>query len=103
MPDLILASSSPYRRELLTRLRLPFESASPDIDESHRPGESAEELVRRLSASKAEALAGRYPQHLVIGSDQVAVLDGDILGKSHTPARANQQLRNASAKSVTFL
>ncbi len=62
MPDLILASSSPYRRELLTRLRLPFESASPDIDESHRPGESAEELVRRLSASKAEALAGRYPQ-----------------------------------------
>ncbi|MFU1924096.1 Maf family protein, partial [Klebsiella pneumoniae] len=55
MPDLILASSSPYRRELLTRLRLPFESASPDIDESHRAGESAEELVRRLSASKAEA------------------------------------------------
>ncbi|MFO6283330.1 Maf family protein, partial [Pseudomonas aeruginosa] len=88
MPDLILASSSPYRRELLTRLRLPFESASPDIDESHRPGESAEELVRRLSASKAEALAGRYPQHLVIGSDQVAVLDGDILRKPHTPPPA---------------
>lgn len=85
MPDLILASSSPYRRELLTRLHLPFESASPDIDESHRAGESAEELVRRLSASKAEALAGRYPQHLVIGSDQVAVLDGNILGKPHTP------------------
>ncbi|HBO6812901.1 Maf family protein [Pseudomonas aeruginosa] len=103
MPDLILASSSPYRRELLTRLRLPFESASPDIDESHRPGESAEELVRRLSASKAEALAGRYPQHLVIGSDQVAVLDGDILGKPHTPERAIQQLRDASGKSVTFL
>ena len=103
MPDLILASSSPYRRELLTRLRLPFESASPDIDESHRAGESAEELVRRLSASKAEALAGRYPQHLVIGSDQVAVLDGNILGKPHTPERAIQQLRDASGKSVTFL
>ncbi|KJJ10241.1 Maf-like protein [Pseudomonas aeruginosa] len=103
MPDLILASSSPYRRELLTRLRLPFESASPDIDESHRPEESAEELVRRLSASKAEALAGRYPQHLVIGSDQVAVLDGNILGKPHTPERAIQQLRDASGKSVTFL
>lgn len=59
--------------------------------------------MRRLSASKAEALAGRYPQHLVIGSDQVAVLDGDILGKPHTPERAIQQLRDASGKSVTFL
>lgn len=59
--------------------------------------------MRRLSASKAEALAGRYPQHLVIGSDQVAVLDGNILGKPHTPERAIQQLRDASGKSVTFL
>ncbi|MFO6246973.1 Maf family protein, partial [Pseudomonas aeruginosa] len=95
MPDLILASSSPYRRELLTRLRLPFESASPDIDESHRPGESAEELVRRLSASKAEALAGRYPQHLVIGSDQVAVLDGDILNEGSNSGRALLLLQKA--------
>ncbi|AVK08465.1 MULTISPECIES: Maf family protein [Pseudomonas aeruginosa group] len=103
MPSLILASSSPYRRELLTRLRLPFECASPDIDESHRPGESAEQLVRRLSASKAEALAGRYPQHLIIGSDQVAVLDDNILGKPHTVERAVQQLLDASGRSVTFL
>ncbi|HBN8231093.1 TPA: septum formation inhibitor Maf [Pseudomonas aeruginosa] len=103
MPSLILASSSPYRRELLTRLRLPFECASPDIDESHRPGESAEQLVRRLSASKAEALAGRYPQHLIIGSDQVAVLDDNILGKPHTIERAVQQLLDASGRSVTFL
>ncbi|WP_033998434.1 Maf family protein [Pseudomonas paraeruginosa] len=103
MPSLILASSSPYRRELLTRLRLPFECASPDIDESHRPGESAEQLVRRLSASKAEALAGQYPQHLIIGSDQVAVLDDNILGKPHTIERAVQQLLDASGRSVTFL
>ncbi|HBN8602254.1 MULTISPECIES: Maf family protein [Pseudomonas aeruginosa group] len=103
MPSLILASSSPYRRELLTRLRLPFECASPDIDESHRPGESAEQLVRRLSASKAEALAGHYPQHLIIGSDQVAVLDDNILGKPHTIERAVQQLLDASGRSVTFL
>ncbi|KRU93859.1 Maf family protein [Pseudomonas aeruginosa] len=103
MPSLILASSSPYRRELLTRLRLPFECASPDIDESHRPGESAEQLVRRLSASKAEALAGHYPQHLIIGSDQVAVLDDNILGKPHTVERAVQQLLDASGRSVTFL
>lgn len=103
MPSLILASSSPYRRELLTRLRLPFECASPDIDESHRPGESAEQLVRRLSASKAEALAGHYPQHLIIGSDQVAVLDDNILGKPHTIERAVQQLLDASDRSVTFL
>ncbi len=69
MLPLILASSSPYRRELLQRLRLPFECASPDIDETPLPGERAEQLVQRLAQSKARALAHRYPAHLIIGSD----------------------------------
>ncbi|MDU8502666.1 Maf family nucleotide pyrophosphatase [Pseudomonas syringae] len=103
MPSLLLASSSSYRRELLTRLRLPFTCKSPDIDESHRPGETAHDLVRRLAIEKAEALAGEYPHHLIIGSDQVAVLEGQILGKPHTFERALEQLTAASGTSVTFL
>ena len=103
MLPLLLASSSPYRRELLDRLRLPFTCCSPDIDESHESGESAVDLVRRLARSKAEALAARFPQHLIIGSDQVAVLDGQIIGKPHTFERARQQLTAASGSSVTFL
>jgi MAF protein len=103
MLPLVLASSSPYRRELLNRLRLPFTCTSPDIDESPAPGESAETLVRRLAQSKAQALAAMFPQHLIIGSDQVAVLDGQIIGKPHTFERARQQLSAASGSSVTFL
>ncbi|EKG31019.1 Maf family protein [Pseudomonas avellanae] len=103
MPSLLLASSSPYRRELLTRLRLPFTCKSPDIDESHRPGEAAHDLVQRLAREKAQALAGEYPGHLIIGSDQVAVLDGQILGKPHTFERALEQLTAASGTRVTFL
>jgi MAF protein len=103
MPSLLLASSSPYRRELLARLRLPFTCQSPDIDESRRPGESAMDLVQRLAREKAQALAGAYPDHLIIGSDQVAVLEGHILGKPHTFERALQQLSAASGNSVTFL
>ncbi|KPY80267.1 Maf-like protein [Pseudomonas syringae pv. tagetis] len=103
MPSLLLASSSSYRRELLTRLRLPFACKSPDIDESHRPGETAHDLVRRLAREKAEALADEYPRHLIIGSDQVAVLDGQVLGKPHTFERALGQLTAASGTSVTFL
>jgi MAF protein len=103
MPSLLLASSSPYRRELLARLRLPFTCKSPDIDESHRPGESAMDLVQRLAREKAQALADAYPDHLIIGSDQVAVLEGQILGKPHTFERALQQLSAASGNSVTFL
>ncbi|WP_109514074.1 Maf family protein [Pseudomonas ovata] len=103
MPSLLLASSSPYRRELLARLRLPFTCSSPDIDESRRPHESAIELVQRLAREKAQALAGSHPDHLIIGSDQVAVLDEQILGKPHTFERALAQLSSASGKRVTFL
>lgn len=103
MLPLILASSSPYRRELLQRLRLPFECASPDIDESPLPGERAEALVRRLAESKARALSQRYANHLIIGSDQIAVNGARILGKPHTLERATEQLKAASGSCVTFL
>ena len=103
MLPLLLASSSVYRRDLLSRLRLPFTCSSPDIDESHRPGESALELVKRLSLEKAQALAASHPAHLIIGSDQVAVLNDQIIGKPHTFDKARQQLLNASGASVSFL
>ena len=103
MLPLLLASSSVYRRQLLDRLRLPFTCSSPDIDEAHAPDERATELVRRLSLQKAQALASSHPQHLIIGSDQVAVLDAKILGKPHTFDNARQQLLNASGASVSFL
>ena len=103
MLPLLLASSSVYRRDLLSRLRLPFTCSSPDIDESHRPGESALELVQRLSLEKAQALAASHPAHLIIGSDQVAVLNNQIIGKPHTFDKARQQLLNASGTSVSFL
>ncbi|MBV4457263.1 Maf-like protein [Pseudomonas sp. COR58] len=103
MLPLLLASSSTYRRELLSRLRLPFTCRSPDIDESHRPGESALELVKRLAEEKARALADSRPDHLIIGSDQVAVLGERIIGKPHTFEKAREQLLAASGASVTFL
>ncbi|MEB0041861.1 MULTISPECIES: nucleoside triphosphate pyrophosphatase [unclassified Pseudomonas] len=103
MPPLLLASSSPYRRELLARLRLPFTCSSPDIDESRHAGEPAIDLVQRLAREKAQALAGSHPDHLIIGSDQVAVLNGNVLGKPHTFERALEQLSAANGNSVTFL
>ncbi len=103
MLPLLLASSSPYRRELLDRLRLPFVCASPDIDESRRPNEPAVDLVTRLAREKAMALAERFPDHLIIGSDQVAVLGEQILGKPHTFERALEQLKASSGNSVSFL
>jgi MAF protein len=103
MPALLLASSSPYRRELLSRLRLPFACAAPDIDESHLPDEPACALVKRLAEQKARALAARHPGHLIIGSDQVAVLDDAILGKPHTFDKAFEQLSAASGREVVFL
>ncbi len=103
MPPLVLASSSPYRRELLERLRLPFTWCAPAIDESRQPAESAEQLVRRLALEKARALATQYPNHLIIGSDQVAVLGEQILGKPHGFERARNQLLAASGTSVSFL
>jgi MAF protein len=103
MLPLVLASSSPYRRELLERLRLPFIWSAPAIDESRQPAESAEALVRRLAEEKARALRSNHPQHLIIGSDQAAVLDEQILGKPHTFERAREQLLAASGRRVIFL
>lgn len=103
MQPLILASSSSYRRELLARLHLSFEWASPDIDEQRHPQEPATDLVKRLACEKARALASRYPAHLIIGSDQVAVLGEQILGKPHTFDKACEQLLAASGNHVTFL
>ena len=103
MLPLVLASSSPYRRELLTRLRLPFTWSAPHIDETRHPDEDADTLVRRLSLEKAQALSTTHSQHLIIGSDQVAVLGTQILGKPHTLERAREQLLAASGNSVTFL
>lgn len=103
MPALLLASSSPYRRELLSRLRLPFTCASPNIDESHLPDEPACALVKRLAEQKARALSAAHPGHLIIGSDQVAVLSERILGKPLDFEHAREQLIAASGASVTFL
>lgn len=103
MRRLLLASSSPYRRELLSRLQLEFDYCAPDIDETAKPGELPEQLVRRLSQEKAEALARTHADHLIIGSDQVAVLEQGILGKPYTFDRAKQQLLACNGKSVTFM
>lgn len=101
---LLLASSSPYRRELLARLGLPFSCASPDIDESPTLGEAPEALAVRLAKTKARALAATYPGHWIIGSDQVAALpDGTLLSKPKTYAKACQQLERSSGQSVNFL
>ena len=101
-PRLILGSSSPHRRLLLARLGVPFEVAVPDIDESALPGEAPEALVDRLARFKAAAVAGRHPYAVIIGSDQVAVLDGQIYGKPHTQERAVEQLTRASGQTVRF-
>lgn len=103
MRRVLLASSSPYRRELLSRLRLPFDFAAPDIDETAQPNEHAEHLVRRLARKKAQALASVYSDHLIIGSDQVAVLGESIIGKPGNFEHARQQLLDCSGKSITFL
>lgn len=100
---LVLASTSPYRRELLGRLGLPFASARPEADESALPGELPEALVARLAERKARSVATHHPDALVIGSDQVAVLDGEVIGKPGTPERAREQLARASGRQVRFL
>ncbi|MEW6038072.1 MAG: nucleoside triphosphate pyrophosphatase [Pseudomonadota bacterium] len=100
---LLLASGSSYRRELLGKLGLAFTAASPDIDESALPGEAPEEIALRLSRQKARALAPAYPGHLIIGSDQVAVLGNSRLGKPGSHENAVAQLLRASGSTVTFL
>lgn len=102
MPQLILASSSRYRRELLARLGLPFESRSPDVDESAREGEKPAELALRLARDKARAVAQSAPGCWVIGSDQVMECGGRIYGKPGTHANALAQLRALSGNTARF-
>lgn len=101
-PQLILGSTSRYRRELLERLRLPFTCEAPRVDETALPGESPIELARRLALAKAREVADRHPQALVIGSDQVADLDGQAIGKPGTHERAVEQLHRMSGRTVVF-
>lgn len=99
---IVLGSSSPYRRELLSRLKVPFEVDLPDVDETPRPGESPRDIAWRLALEKARAVALRHPAAAVIGSDQVADLGGEPLGKPGTHARAVEQLRRMRGQVVIF-
>jgi septum formation protein len=99
---LVLASSSPYRRSLLERLKLPFSTASPDVDESALDGERPHATALRLAENKARAIAGLYPDAHIIGSDQVAVLDGKPLGKPQAYDAALTQLLAVRGRSVAF-
>lgn len=103
MTPIILASSSPYRRQVLAKLGLDFNWETPDIDETPLAGETAASLVKRLAKEKALALAERYPESLIIGSDQVATLDQEILGKPHSHSRAKAQLLAANGRTLTFM
>jgi len=103
LEKLVLASTSPYRKELLQKLQLEFATASPDIDESALPDEAPEQLVARLAENKARAVADQFQNALIIGSDQVAVVDGRIVGKPGDHANAVAQLKRASGKRVSFL
>lgn len=102
MPQLILASTSPFRAAILEKLGLPFITEAPEVDESPQKGETPEQLVQRLALEKARAVAARFEEGLVIGSDQVAVIDGKILGKPGNHENALKQLQAASGKTVTF-
>ena len=102
MPRLLLASTSRYRRELLARLRLPFEGVAPQVDETPRAGESPPDLACRLALAKAAEVAGRHPGAVVIGSDQVAELDGRPVGKPGDHVRARAQLQAMQGRSVRF-
>lgn len=99
---LILASSSPYRRELLSRLGVDFRTESPDVDETPLPGESGPALAQRLAELKARTVAARHPRALVIGSDQVVECKGRLLAKPGSEARALEQLQSMQGAAVTF-
>lgn len=99
---LILGSTSRYRQELLNRLRLPFAIVSPDVDETPLPGEAPKALALRLALAKARDVAQRFPEAIVIGSDQVADLDGMALGKPGSHERAVAQLRSMRGHAVVF-
>ena len=103
MRNLILASSSPFRRQILDKLQLDYNCISPDIDESAFENEAPERLVARLAVEKAKKIAETEHDSLIIGSDQVAVLEGEVLGKPHTHENAVKQLQKLSGHRVTFL
>ena len=100
--SLVLGSTSPYRRELLQRLHIPFEIAAPEVDETPHPGEAPRELAQRLALAKAMAVAHLFPDAVVIGSDQVADLWGTPLGKPGTHEKAVVQLRQMRGQTVIF-
>ena len=101
-PLLVLASTSPFRRELLARLGIPFETANPEVDETALPGEAPEATALRLSEAKALAVASRFPNALIIGSDQVACLDGKVFGKPGNHENAVRQLQTMRGRAVNF-
>lgn len=102
-PRIVLASTSVYRRQLLSRLALDFQSVAPSADETVQAGESADALVRRLARSKAASVRSRFADALIVGSDQAAVLDGRILGKPGTRAANIEQLQECVGRRVVFL
>lgn len=99
---LVLASTSPYRRELLARLKVPFETAAPRVDETPLPGERPDDTALRLAVAKAKAVAEQFPDALIIGSDQVALLEGEQLGKPGTHDKAVEQLKRMRGKTLEF-
>lgn len=101
-PQLILASTSPWRKQLLERLNVPFETVSPDVLEAQQPGESPAAMARRLALAKARAVAARHPGAVVIGSDQTCTLNGDLLRKPGNSDAARRQLLRASGESLVF-
>ncbi len=100
--ELVLASTSPYRRDLLNRLQVPFSTLAPELDETPLSGETAVETATRLAEAKARAAGTHFPDALIIGSDQVATLDGEQLGKPHTHENATLQLRRMRGRKVVF-
>lgn len=99
---LVLGSTSPYRRDLLSRLQLPFEVAAPEVDETPQAGETPAQIARRLALAKARAVAANFPQAVVIGSDQVADMEGEPLGKPGNHENAVAQLRRMRGRTVVF-
>ena len=99
---LILASTSPFRKTILNKLGIEYDTAAPQTDETAKADETPQQLVERLSIAKAKAIADKTNDALVIGSDQVSVINGEIIGKPHTHENAVKQLQNASGKTVTF-
>lgn len=102
MPQLVLASTSPYRRELLLRLQIPFVTVAPNVDESPLPGEPPAQTADRLAELKARAVANEFPQALIIGSDQVAYSGNERFGKPQTRANAFRQLQTMRGREIVF-